>query len=89
MKKPKLEDFYDESDPRGCSTSEYSEYIRALSAWEKNSGVNNLFNQDFGYSLGDTLVTGVEFTLKDGTKEYQEINPPIVYKTAEENNKKE
>lgn len=33
--KPKLEDFYDQSDPRSCSTSEYNEYIKALTQWEK------------------------------------------------------
>lgn len=35
MKKPELGDFYDESDPRGCSTSEYTNYIEALKKWEK------------------------------------------------------
>lgn len=32
--KPKLEDFYDESDPRGCSSTEYRQYEAALTAWE-------------------------------------------------------
>lgn len=32
--KPKLEDFYDVSDPRGCSTSKYEEYLKALKKWE-------------------------------------------------------
>jgi hypothetical protein len=35
MKKPKLEDFYDLSDPRGCSTSEYNLWMNALDEWEK------------------------------------------------------
>lgn len=34
MKKPQLEDFYDEMDPRGCSTSEYESYKEALRNWE-------------------------------------------------------
>jgi len=32
---PKLEDFYDDTDPRGCSLSEYDEYIKALSNYYK------------------------------------------------------
>lgn len=35
MKKPKLKDFYDELDPRGCSTSEYNEYLKALDVYNK------------------------------------------------------
>ena len=31
---PKLEDYYDIFDPRGCSTSEYSEYQVALKRWK-------------------------------------------------------
>lgn len=30
MKRPKLEDFYDTLDPRGCSSSEYKEYSEAM-----------------------------------------------------------
>ena len=30
LKEPKLEDFYDKQDPRGCSSSEYNEYLKAL-----------------------------------------------------------
>lgn len=33
--KPKLEDFYDESDPRGCSSTEYRNFEVALAEWEK------------------------------------------------------
>lgn len=33
-RKPKLSDFYDELDPRGCSTSEYNKYLNALNDWE-------------------------------------------------------
>ena len=32
---PKLEDFYDELDPRGVSTSEHNEYEKALEKWKK------------------------------------------------------
>lgn len=34
LDKPKLEDFYDSSDPRGCSTSEYNEYLKALEKYK-------------------------------------------------------
>lgn len=34
-KEPKLEDFYDEQDPRGCSSSEYSEYLKALKEYDE------------------------------------------------------
>ena len=34
-KKPQLEDFYDPTDPRGCSSSEFNDYMRALEMWEK------------------------------------------------------
>lgn len=42
----------------------------------------------FVYS--NTLITGVMFTLADGTKQFNELNPSIVLRTAEEirNNKK-
>ena len=30
IKKPKLTDFYNELDPRGCSSSEYNDYLEAL-----------------------------------------------------------
>ena len=33
-KEPKLTDFYDDSDPRGCSSSEYEEYLAAHKKWE-------------------------------------------------------
>ena len=29
------EDFYDEQDPRGCSSSEYNEYLKALGEYNK------------------------------------------------------
>ena len=32
--KPQLEDFYDTSDPRGCSSSEYEDYANAVKKWE-------------------------------------------------------
>jgi len=35
MKKPELEDFYDDLDPRGCSTSEYNKYLAALVEYNK------------------------------------------------------
>ena len=34
LPKPKLEDFYDISDPRGCSSSEYEDYVKAVKKWE-------------------------------------------------------
>lgn len=41
-KLPKLSDYYDETDPRGCSSSEYAEYERALKKYnEKTSGRSN------------------------------------------------
>lgn len=33
-RKPELEDFYDVNDPRGCSTFEYNEYLKALKDYE-------------------------------------------------------
>lgn len=35
--KPNIEDFYDVSDPRGCSSSEYYEYEQALAKWEEDN----------------------------------------------------
>ena len=35
--KPKLEDFYDSADPRGCSTSEYDNYLNTLKDYEINN----------------------------------------------------
>lgn len=32
--RPKLEDFYDISDPRGCSTTEYNIYEKELNRWK-------------------------------------------------------
>lgn len=43
---PKLEDFYDELDPRGCSTSEYNNYIIALNKWKNDNNINNNFIKD-------------------------------------------
>jgi len=34
MKKPKLEDYYDVHDPRGCSTSEIKMYHKAVEEYE-------------------------------------------------------
>jgi len=34
-KVPKMEDFYDTTDPRGISNSEYNEYYTALKEWQK------------------------------------------------------
>jgi hypothetical protein len=36
LSKPRLEDFYDDNDPRGCSTSELNAYEKALERWEKS-----------------------------------------------------
>jgi hypothetical protein len=38
-KKPKLEDFYDTSDPRGCSSSEYDDYQKALDDYLKENKI--------------------------------------------------
>ena len=35
LKKPKLTDFYDVHDPRGCSTSEYGKYMNAVDEYNK------------------------------------------------------
>lgn len=69
-REPKLEDFYDELDPRGCSTSEYNTYIKAFKDYENNQK---------GIVYGDTLIVGIGD---------QKIDPPYLYKTAEENNRK-
>jgi len=37
MKEPKLEDFYDENDPRGCSTREFEKYEEALRKYKNGS----------------------------------------------------
>lgn len=34
IKRPKLTDFYDVSDPRGCSTSEYNSFVEAVKKYE-------------------------------------------------------
>lgn len=34
-KEPKLEDFYDVDDPRGCSLSEYEDFVDAHERWEE------------------------------------------------------
>jgi len=41
-----------------------------------------------GIVFGDTVIEGVLFTFKDGSREYVKCKEPIIYKTAEENNKK-
>ena len=41
-----------------------------------------------GIIFGDTVIEGILLTLKDGSREYVKCKEPIVYKTAEENNKK-
>ena len=40
-KKPRLEDYYDEFDPRGCTTSEYNKFLKA----EKDYGVGALIEE--------------------------------------------
>lgn len=40
--KPRIEDFYDTLDPRGISTSEYNEFMKALSEWEKNQAAHEI-----------------------------------------------
>ena len=41
-----------------------------------------------GVVFGDTVIEGILFILKDGSTEYVKCKEPIIYKTAEENNKK-
>ena len=41
MEKPKLEDFYDEMNPRGCSSSEYAAYEAAVKIYNETSGRSN------------------------------------------------
>lgn len=36
-KPPVIEDFYDNTDPRGCNSSEYNAYIKALKIWEEQN----------------------------------------------------
>jgi hypothetical protein len=36
MKEPQIEDFYDELDPRGISSTEYNEYLKAVEKWKEN-----------------------------------------------------
>ena len=45
MEKPRLEDFYDETDPRGCSSSEYTDFEKAVKIYndkiKETSGRSN------------------------------------------------
>ena len=36
-----------------------------------------------GIVFGDTVIEGILFILKDGSREYVKCKEPIVYKTAE------
>lgn len=45
MNRPKLEDFYDESDPRGCSSIDYNKWIDAVRKREKNNGSTRVVEQ--------------------------------------------
>lgn len=47
MKKPVLEDFYDPSDPRGCSTSEYEQYTQAVDEYNRT---RTIFKQPLIYA---------------------------------------
>ena len=40
MKEPQIEDFYDELDPRGISSTEYNEYLKALEEYERSTRGN-------------------------------------------------
>lgn len=40
MKKPQIEDFYDELDPRGISSTEYNNYLEALEEYERSTRGN-------------------------------------------------
>ena len=41
-----------------------------------------------GIVFGDTVIEGILLTLKDGSTKYAKCKELIIYKTAEENNKK-
>lgn len=41
-----------------------------------------------GYTLGDTILTGLLLTLKDGSYQHINLKEPIIIKTEEENNGK-
>ena len=41
LPKPNLENFYDTSDPRGCSSSEYEDYLDAVRKWEFENKFKN------------------------------------------------
>lgn len=55
MKKPKLEDFYDVNDPRGLSTSEYNDFIKAEIAYE-----NHLKNNKMYIMTTNEIITELE-----------------------------
>lgn len=40
MKEPQMEDFYDELDPRGISSTEYNNYLEALEEYERSTRGN-------------------------------------------------
>lgn len=42
-----------------------------------------------GVTSGDTIIEGFIVIKKDGSKKFVQLQNPIIYKTAEENNKKQ
>ena len=46
LKEPKLEDFYDEQDHRGCSSPEYNEYLKVLKEYENSKESLNKIEND-------------------------------------------
>lgn len=56
MKRPQIEDFYDESDPRGPSSSELLKFDSAMSAW--NRQINTL-----ALGKAENKATTISYTL--------------------------
>ena len=50
--------------------------------------MKNIFSKEkAGFVFGDTTIEGAIFTYKDGSKEFIKCKKPLLYKSAEENNK--
>lgn len=61
MEKPKIEDFYDVSDPRGMSTSEWDEYQKAILEWKNSNSHIDTSNykstiEDFAKLKGQFVI---------------------------------
>lgn len=56
MRKPRLSDFYDELDPRGCSGSEYADYEKALAEYHRLSILENSLDKQLESETKKTLT---------------------------------